>query len=253
MPHGLENRTLIAAHRAGAGLWPENSLTAFRNAMMLDVDFIEFDVHRTRDGVLVVHHDAVLGRTVDGTGAIAEADWQHVRTLPLKGAPQDHIPLLAEILVLFDASRIRPRIELKSDHNGERYPDIAADVMTLLRATGLAGRATITSFDPHYLDEAYEAGARDLIWLLREDAAAELAADPAGFSRQARMRGITEVAIRGRDATPDLVDACRENSLTLGAFAAKDMDCERLLQIGLSVFTTDRPDLALAAKAAIYT
>ena len=192
----------IYGHRGASALRPEHTLASYAKAIADGADFIEPDLVSTRDGVLVVHHDAVLGRTVDGTGAIAEADWQHVRTLPLKGAPQDHIPLLAEILVLFDASRIRPRIELKSDHNGERYPDIAADVMTLLRATGLAGRATITSFDPHYLDEAYEAGARDLIWLLREDAAAELAADPAGFSRQARMRGITEASMTRKFVTP---------------------------------------------------
>jgi glycerophosphoryl diester phosphodiesterase len=138
---------------------------------------------------------------------------------------------------------------LKSDHHGECYSNIVAEVMTLLRATGLAGRATITSFDPQYLDEAHHAGARDLIWLLKENSAAELAAGPAEFAHQTRLRGITEVAIRGRDTTPNLVATCRENNLVLGAFAAKDMDFERLLRIGLSVFTTDRPDLALAAKA----
>jgi glycerophosphoryl diester phosphodiesterase len=37
--------TLLAAHRGGAALWPENSLLAFRNAIALGADFIEFDVH----------------------------------------------------------------------------------------------------------------------------------------------------------------------------------------------------------------
>lgn len=251
MPHGPESRTRIAAHRAGAALWPENSLTAFRNALALDVDFIEFDVHRTRDGVLVVHHDAVLGRTIAGEGAIAATDWPSLRALPIIGAPHEHIPLLAEILALFDASPIRPRIELKSDHRGERYPGIAAEVMTLLRATGLAGRSIITSFDPLYLGEARAAGAGDMIWLLKEDAGSRLAADPAGFASEAHAHGVTEVAIRGRDTTPDLVTACRQHGLVLGAFAGKDMDFARLLGIGLSTFTTDRPDLALAAKSAM--
>ena len=58
----LTRRTAIAAHRGGARLWPENSRQAFRNASRMAVDFIEFDVHRSRDGHLLVHHDAELGR-----------------------------------------------------------------------------------------------------------------------------------------------------------------------------------------------
>ena len=60
--------TKIAAHRGGADLWPEKGRMAFRNAILLDVDCIEFDVHRTSDGELVVHHDAALGRTCEGSG-----------------------------------------------------------------------------------------------------------------------------------------------------------------------------------------
>jgi len=42
--------TLLAAHRGGSLLWPENSLLAFRNAVALGADFIEFDVHLSKDG-----------------------------------------------------------------------------------------------------------------------------------------------------------------------------------------------------------
>ena len=64
--------TDIASHRGGARIWPENSRIAFRNSAVLPVDFIEFDIHRSRDGVLVVHHDSLLGRTAAGEGAVAE-------------------------------------------------------------------------------------------------------------------------------------------------------------------------------------
>jgi glycerophosphoryl diester phosphodiesterase len=50
-------RMLVAAHRGGAGLWPENSLLAFENALKLGVDGLECDVHLTRDGEVVVLHD----------------------------------------------------------------------------------------------------------------------------------------------------------------------------------------------------
>lgn len=59
------------AHRGGAGLWPENTLAAFSNALEAGAEAIELDVHLSRDGHVVVHHDATLkagiARTPDGT------------------------------------------------------------------------------------------------------------------------------------------------------------------------------------------
>ena len=49
--------TLVAAHRGGAALWPENSLLAFRQALALGVDALELDLHMTADGEIVVLHD----------------------------------------------------------------------------------------------------------------------------------------------------------------------------------------------------
>ncbi|HMR34058.1 MAG TPA: glycerophosphodiester phosphodiesterase family protein [Geminicoccaceae bacterium] len=240
--------TMIAAHRAGAALWPENSRTAFVNALRMPIDLIEFDVHRTRDGVLVVHHDPQLGRTADGTGAVAEMDWAELRQVPLRGAPQERIPLLVTILGLFDGSPIRPRLELKPDGQGRPYPGMAAEVWAVMRAAGLTQRTVVSSFDTAYLDEVRALGASRVLWLLKAEPTAALLADVAGFARAALGRGIGEVAVRGADATADLAAACRDNGLVLGAYAGKDMDFDRLLDIGLSVFTTDRPDLAVEAR-----
>lgn len=247
---GNRGGTMIAAHRAGAAIWPENSRTAFVNALRMPVEFIEFDVHRSRDGVLVVHHDAQLGRTADGAGAIADMDWAELRRVPLRGAPQEHMPLLVTVLDLFDGSPIRPRLELKPDAQGRRYPGMTAEVWTVLRAAGLARRTVVSSFDRAYLDEARAEGATEVLWLLKPEPTAALLADTAGFARQALERGIGEVAVRGADATAEMAAACRDQGLVLGAYAGKDMDFDRLLGMGLSVFTTDRPDLALQARGA---
>ncbi len=57
---------LVIAHRGGAGLWPENTLFAFHEAVALGVDVLEMDLHETRDGELVVIHDATLAQHDDG-------------------------------------------------------------------------------------------------------------------------------------------------------------------------------------------
>ena len=50
-------RPSVIAHRGASGYEYENSRAAFRRALMLDANGVELDVHTTRDGTLVVHHD----------------------------------------------------------------------------------------------------------------------------------------------------------------------------------------------------
>ena len=59
---------VVYAHRGGAKLRPENTLLAFDHGLSLGADGLEFDVHLSRDGVVVVHHDATLDRTTNGRG-----------------------------------------------------------------------------------------------------------------------------------------------------------------------------------------
>src|SRR5437763_1417897 len=64
-------RPQVFAHRGGSALRPENTILAFDYGLALGADGIEFDVHLSRDGVVVVHHDATLERTTNGRGALA--------------------------------------------------------------------------------------------------------------------------------------------------------------------------------------
>jgi len=77
--------TDIASHRGGALLWPENSRIAFEQTAKLPVEQVEFDVHPTRDGKLVVIHDDTLDRTTDGAGPVAARDWAELQRFTLKG------------------------------------------------------------------------------------------------------------------------------------------------------------------------
>ena len=60
----FQKRPLVIAHRGASTEFPENSLDAFSGAFDQGADWIELDVRRSKDGVLVVHHDAHL---VDGS------------------------------------------------------------------------------------------------------------------------------------------------------------------------------------------
>ena len=64
-------RPLVYAHRGGAALRPENTIAAFDHGLSFGVDGLELDVHLSRDGVVVVHHDETLERTTNGRGPVA--------------------------------------------------------------------------------------------------------------------------------------------------------------------------------------
>src|SRR5262245_3143696 len=74
-------RPLAFAHRGGAALWPQNTLVAFEQARALGCRYLETDVHLTRDGTVVVFHDARLERTTNGTGLIADHTLSELRRL----------------------------------------------------------------------------------------------------------------------------------------------------------------------------
>ena len=106
---------LAFAHRGGAehpdlvGL--ENTLTAFRHAVALGYDYLETDVHATRDGIMLAFHDTLLDRVTDGRGALEDATYDEVAPSRIGGREQ--IPTLAELFAEFPRARFN--IDLKAD------------------------------------------------------------------------------------------------------------------------------------------
>ncbi len=89
--------TKIIGHRGARNLWPENSLTGFRNALRLGVDAIEFDVHLTDSGELLVIHDAALDRTVHATGPVRRLSPEGRLATRLRDTDES-IPTLSDVL-----------------------------------------------------------------------------------------------------------------------------------------------------------
>ncbi|HEV7258050.1 MAG TPA: glycerophosphodiester phosphodiesterase family protein [Bosea sp. (in: a-proteobacteria)] len=243
--------TDIASHRGGARLWPENSRLAFRNSAALSVDFIEFDIHRSRDGVLFVHHDAVLGRTAAGSGPVGDKDWAELRSVGLIGTEGETIPSLDEVLDILAPSGIRLRIELKARQGGERYPGIEAQLVARLKERFLLDRTVFTSFDlPTLAELSALAPDTPAIWLIAERLLESSPRDVRALCHMARAVGVKELAVRVSAMHDDDVVVCREEGVRLGFFAAHDEPAIRkAFAARASAFTTDRPDLAIELKA----
>lgn len=101
----------IWAHRGASHRHPENTLAAFRAAIDLGADGIEFDIGLTADGVAVVLHDAYVDRTTNGSGLVA--DFTSSDLARLDAGDGERVPRLEEVLELA-AGRVSVNIEIKA-------------------------------------------------------------------------------------------------------------------------------------------
>ncbi|MBD0743846.1 glycerophosphodiester phosphodiesterase family protein [Streptomyces sp. CBMA152] len=125
---------LTIGHRGVMGVEPENTLRSFVRAERAGMDAIELDLHLSKDGALVVLHDADVDRTTDGTGPVAEKTVAELRELD--AGQGERIPLFEEVL---DAVGTPLQAEIK---------DVAAavELARVIHARDLVGRVTVSSF-----------------------------------------------------------------------------------------------------------
>lgn len=128
-------------------------MVAFRRAMEIGVDGLEFDVHRTMDGHLVVIHDAAVERTTSGSGLIMAMTLEEVQALDagVKKGPEfagERVPTLRE-LIRSTPPEMRLFLELKA--GAIHYPGMEQELVALLKEEGALQRTQVSSFDHHAL------------------------------------------------------------------------------------------------------
>ncbi len=248
----IENRwgPKIASHRGGADLWPENSMTAFRETAALAVDQVEFDVHPTADGKLVVHHDPTVDRMTDGSGAISDQTFEDLAKLTINGTASDRIPLLTEVIEFFRTTRIDLRLEIKADAERFRYPDLESQITEVLVQHAMHRRTTVTSFTIDTL-LSFSDSLPDvpLIWLVDRSIVRQIG-DLDAVLAIAAGRGVDEVALHQSDLGEEQIRLAHARGLAVGAYAVNDeVSIRRMFALECTVFTTNRPDLALKVRA----
>jgi len=144
----LSNKALIIAHRGSSKLAPENTMASFKEAFNHGATAIELDVHRTKDGHLVIMHDDTIDRTTDGHGNVRDFTLRELKEFDAGSwfGPQfkgEKIPTLEEVLT-WAKGKVKVDIEVKSSL---QYPGIEKDILELVEEKGFKDDVFITSFD----------------------------------------------------------------------------------------------------------
>ena len=109
---------LLFGHRGYSDQYSENTMLAFSKAIESGFDGIETDVHKTKDGVLVLCHDEKINRTSDGKGYIKDMTYEELcaYNFGTKENPQ-RISLLKELLELCKGKNVKINLEIKTNKN----------------------------------------------------------------------------------------------------------------------------------------
>jgi len=131
-----QEKILIFAHRGASTLAPENTLKAFKKAIELKADYIEFDLHQSKDGEIVIMHDANTFRTTGHLGLIKDMTLNKLKKLNCGDG--EKIPTLEELINL-TKGKIGLNCEIK-------MKGIAQKIIELLKEADLFESTIISSF-----------------------------------------------------------------------------------------------------------
>ncbi|WP_423924040.1 glycerophosphodiester phosphodiesterase family protein [Frigoribacterium sp. 2-23] len=237
----------VLAHRGLAGPAPENTMLAFATAIAAGAEYVEADVHATRDGVAVISHDPDLKRVAGVDRRLLDLTLDEVQSILLDA--QQGVPTLEEALDAFPETRFN--IDVKSD-------EAVVPTVRAIRAVRAEKRVLVTSFDEARRRRAVEAlpgvatsaSSRGVVGAV----AASLIVVPVVRDALLRrvLKGVQAVQVPERRGPVRIVTERRVARLArIGVethvWTVNDPDdMRRLLGLGVHALISDRADLALA-------
>jgi glycerophosphoryl diester phosphodiesterase len=228
----------ILGHRGASRTAPENTLAAFRDARMQGADGVELDVHRSADGVLVVHHDA----DAPGVGVLAEHSAAEIRaTLPSVPTLEEALDACAGLLVNIEVKNLPG----DADYDPGEY--VAAAVVELLHARGRRDDVLVSSFNLASVDRVRELEADVPTGFLTL-----IGFDPVDGAAVAAERGHAAVHPDVRSLVGPVARATADRAHELGVAVNVwtvnlPEEVRRLAAAGVDAVITDVPEVARAA------
>jgi glycerophosphoryl diester phosphodiesterase len=252
-PFFTSARPLVFAHRGGSALAPENTLAAFDNAVALGADGLELDVHLSRDGCVVVHHDRTLDRTTGRQGTVAaltsdelarvDAGWAFGREAgwPFR-AKGLGVPALAAVLGRY--TDVRLIIEMKVNS-----VELARSVVDAVRAADAVDRVCLGSFGMRAVREARAIEPALATSAAREEVRWALYRSWCRWPASGRAYGgyqVPEFSGRTRVVSRRFVADAHRAGLGVQVWTVDtEGDARRLLEWGVDGLITDRPDVVV--------
>ena len=223
---------LVIAHRGASGDRPENTHSAFQLAVDQRADMIEIDLHLSRDGAIVVRHDADLS-SVGLNREIRAVDLARIQDLDAGGG--EKIPTLDEVLDRF-GTEIAFNLELKTGSEGA-YPGLEAAALRAVEARGLLASTLFSAFCDDVLGRLRGLSSQARLAVLVS------ARRPAGALERARAVGAEALNPAFLLASADFIDAAHAEGFAVYPYTVDALaELRRCLEAGVDGLFTNYPD-----------
>ena len=233
-PFFVSRRPLVFAHRGGSALAPENTMAAFDNGLAHGADGVELDVHLSRDGGVVVHHDRTLDRTTRLRGPIAERTTGELRTAA--------VPTLAEVLARHRDVRVIVELKVNSE-------DLARAAVEVVRQADAVDRVCFGAFEWRVLRSVRAIEPAIATSAAREEARWALYRSRCRWPVTRVAYGgyqVPELAGRTRVVSERFVRDAHRADLAVQVWTVDTVEAaRRLLAWGVDALITDRPDVVV--------
>ena len=221
---------------------PENTMAAFREAIAIGADGIEFDVRLTRDGVPVVIHDSTLRRTGGSNQRVADLTLQELKKIDvgswfMNGSfAGETVPSLAELFDLFQTNDRSLYLEMKCESPLE-YRPLAEACCRMIDEYSFKERVVVECFQLPALEVLKEID-RDI----KTAALFDRAFMEYGIVARATEIGAMAVALHHRLARGGLVEKSKQAGLHVAVWTVDDpIWLDRARAIGIDALITNDP------------
>ncbi|WP_461468676.1 glycerophosphodiester phosphodiesterase [Pararhodobacter sp.] len=229
-------RPIAIAHRGGSLEGEENTLPNFARAVAMGYTHLETDVHATRDGHVVIHHDPTLARMTGDPRAIADLTRDELRALRTPGGAG--IPLLSELLETHPDTFVN--IEAKSDA-------VVEPLAALLTRMNALDRIATGSFNPNRTRRLSRLLGPGLCYSPAHAGVLAIWLRGWGLPVPHGAFRVLQVPMRFRGipvVTPRFLRAAHARDLQVQVWTVDDEDAmHELLDMGVDGLMTDRPAL----------
>jgi glycerophosphoryl diester phosphodiesterase len=231
-------RIVVIAHRGAHKTVPENTLAALDRAIELGCDYVEIDVRRTKDGALVIMHDASVNRMTNGKGKIEDLTLDEIRKLDIvrgrkSGEAVYKIPMFDEIL-----QRAKGRMKIYVDH--KKAPP--AEVLALIEKHGMLNDVVVYNGSANTLREYKKLAPK--VWIM-----------------PGHPHSVEAIEALAKDLKPETLDGSIKEWTAAEVEAAHHAGCQvwvdnqagrdneagikQAVELGVDAIQTDNPELVL--------
>lgn len=234
---------LRIAHRGFSSEAPENSIESFKKAAKSGIDMVEFDVHETKDGRIIVMHDQTLDRTTDGKGVIKDLTLKEIRKF--HEANGEHVPTIEEVIRIL-RKNCALNIEIKDKH-------LANKVLAIIKKEKIQNKVMISSVHAGVIRLIKQKEPKiktawlvsitrwklTILYSLRSFL-------PYFLVRMAKKMKTDSIGLQYRLVTDKLVKSLHKNNLSIGVWTVNNKkDIQTMKLLGVDAIISDKPNLLI--------